>query len=98
MKVTSILFTAILAVASVQAVPIQEPSPEDVQVTKVKRAAEAIADALAAPLPVRHKEIWCYMPGQPCYKAKRDALALSEAFAEASASADSGKHFSPTPP
>ena len=81
-----------------QAIPTQEPSPEDVQVNKVKRAAEAIADAVAAPLPARHKEIWCYMPGQPCYKAKRDALTLSEAFAEASESTDSGKRLSPAPP
>lgn len=109
MKVTSILFAAVLATTSVQAMPTQEPSPEVVQVTNTKRAVEAIADALAAPMPFRNierdprkhvKEIWCYRPGEPCYKAKRDALALASAFAEADASdkpVDSGKQFSHTP-
>lgn len=43
---------------------------------KVKRAAEAIASALAEaePLP------FCWRPGQPCGKAKRDAEAVAEAF------------------
>lgn len=105
MKVTSILFAAVLATASVQAMPTQGPSAEDVQVTNTKRAVEAIADALAAPMPFQNierdpeahvKEIWCYRPGEPCYKAKRDALALAAAFAEATESAkpvESGKHF-----
>ena len=97
MKVTSILFTAILATASVQAMPTQDAPPEDMQVVQVKRAAEAIADALAAPAPFKNSQIWCYRPGEACYKAKRDALALASAFAEATASAESsetGKHFS----
>lgn len=108
MKVTSILFAAVLVTASVQAMPTQGASPEDVQVTNTKRAVEAIADALDAPMPFKNiardpearrphvKEIWCYRPGEPCYKAKRDALALAAAFAEAAEPAkpiENGKHF-----
>ena len=94
MKVTSILFTAILATASVQAMPTQDASPEDVQVFQVKRAAEAIAEALAAPAPFKNSQIWCYRPGEACYKAKRDALALASVFAQATESdapSESGK-------
>jgi hypothetical protein len=43
---------------------------------KVKRAAEAIASALAEPAP----EPICWRPGQPCGKAKRDADAAAEAI------------------
>ncbi|KFY96313.1 hypothetical protein V500_02508 [Pseudogymnoascus sp. VKM F-4518 (FW-2643)] len=43
---------------------------------KVKRAAEAIASALAEAEP----EPFCWRPGQPCGKAKRDAEAVAEAF------------------
>ncbi|KFY06024.1 hypothetical protein V491_08902, partial [Pseudogymnoascus sp. VKM F-3775] len=43
---------------------------------KVKRAAEAIASALAKSEP----EAICWRPGQPCGKAKRDAEAEAEAI------------------
>ena len=56
--------------------------------SKVKRAADAIADALAvaepAPEadaePIRH---FCHRPGQGCSKAKRAADQLSKAAADA---------------
>ena len=57
----------------------------------MKRAAEAVADALAAPMADAEAEAihrFCYRPGEPCSKAKRDALALAEAVAEAHASAN----------
>ena len=43
---------------------------------KVKRAAEAIAEAIAEPA----AEPICWKPGQPCGKAKRDAEAAAEAI------------------
>ncbi|ELR03405.1 hypothetical protein VC83_06943 [Pseudogymnoascus destructans] len=43
---------------------------------KVKRAADAIASALAEPAP----EPFCQRPGQLCGKVKRDAEAVAEAF------------------
>ncbi len=29
------------------------------------------------------KEIWCYMPGEPCYKAKREAIAIAQEHEDA---------------
>jgi hypothetical protein len=57
---------------------------------KVKRAAEAIADALAEPeaeagLDARGIQHFCRTPGQGCYKAKRAADALAKAAADAAA-------------
>lgn len=104
MKVTSILCTAVLAVASVDAVAAPAAQPDARQVhhfcyrpgepcSKLKRAAEAIAEAIAEPnaLPeaeARQVHHFCYRPGEPCSKAKRDALALAEAVAEAHAAAN----------
>lgn len=53
---------------------------------KLKRAAEAAADALAEAAPLMGP--FCRRPGEPCSKAKRDALALAEAIAEAQAAAN----------
>ena len=101
MKVTSIIYTALLAVASVDAAASAAPNAEAIHhfcyrpgqpCSKMKRAAEAVAEAIAAPHPDAEAEAarnrWCYRPGQPCSKAKRDALAYAEAVAEAYASAD----------
>ena len=102
MKVTSIIYAALLAVASVQAAAAPGPAPDAEAISqfcnrdgepcsKMKRAAEAVAEALAAPLPDASAEAFhhfCYRPGEPCAKAKRDALALAEAVAEAHASAN----------
>lgn len=112
MKVTSIIFTTMVAVASVEALatPQQEAPDTDVDVIlapdahaileycttpgqpcdKMKRAADAAANAVAEPFPVpdASHHIWCWRPGQPCNKAKRDALALAEAVADAHASAN----------
>ena len=82
MKLTPILCTAILATASVRALPIQEPNSDDrpdVQLAKKGIAAQANADALAAPGEVKRGNIWCYLAGQPCSKAKRDAIGLVDA-------------------
>lgn len=56
--------------------------------SKVKRAAEAISEALAVPEPDVEAENelearWCYRPGQGCSKAKRAADALAKAAADA---------------
>ena len=114
MKVTTVLITAIVAAVSVNAAAAPKPVAEaearhhrhhfcyrpGEPCSKLKRAAEAVADALAAPLPgpeadARHR--FCYRPGEPCSKAKRDALALAEAVAEAHAAAnpspEAGKPF-----
>lgn len=47
---------------------------------RVKRAAEAIASALAEPVPEPAPEPICWRPGQPCGKAKRAAEAEAEAI------------------
>ena len=56
--------------------------------SKVKRAAEAIADALAEPEPEADPKAepfrrFCHMPGQRCSKAKRAADDLHQAAEEA---------------
>ncbi|KAK7521882.1 uncharacterized protein IWZ02DRAFT_511465 [Phyllosticta citriasiana] len=60
-----------------------EPVSDFVQVVRVKRAAEAIAEALAAPeadaeAGYGFKWRFCVKPGQPCRKAKRAAEALAD--------------------
>ena len=97
MKVTSVIITAIVGVASVSAVaaPAPAPSAQDVNAYcnrdanpcgKFKRAAAAIAEAAAAPIAAPEPEAaashhWCWRQGEPCV-AKRDALAdLNAKFA-----------------
>lgn len=104
MKLTSIIFTAAVAVASVEALAAPQQAP-DIELIKqqcsspgnpcdkMKRAADAAADAAADvvgqfPEPPVPHQIWCWRPGHPCNKAKRDALALAEAVADAYASAN----------
>lgn len=100
MKVTSIVYAALLAVASVEAAattpssegPAITPSSEDVcnlpghPCDKMKRAAAAVAEAVAEP--EAYRTHFCYRRGEACAKAKRDALALAEAVADAHASAN----------
>lgn len=100
MKVVSIVLSALVAVASAEAAaaPIAAPAHQvwcyrpGEPCSKLKRAADAAAEALAGPLPGPNadpsRHVWCYRPGEPCSKAKRDALALAEAVAEAYASAN----------
>ena len=99
MKITSILFSGLVAVASAEAAaaPIAAPARHQwcyrpgEPCSKLKRAANAAAEAIAGPLPGPDADpwhVWCYRPGEPCSKAKRDALALAEAVAEAHASAN----------
>lgn len=101
MKVSSIIFTALVVAASVDAVVTPQTPPDAEAINEfcsspgqpcsnLKRAADAAAEALAEPLPDPEaaNHIWCWRPGQPCSKAKRDALALAEAVAEAHASAN----------
>jgi hypothetical protein len=52
---------------------------------KVKRAAEAAAEALAAP-EAEARNPFCNRPGQPCWKAKRAVDELAEAATAANAS------------
>lgn len=94
MKITYIVYAALLAVASAQeaaAVPSDEElsSLPGTPFNKMKRAAEAVAEALAEPeAEARYRTHFCYRRGETCSKAKRDALALAEAVAEAHASAN----------
>ncbi|KAI4178918.1 MAG: hypothetical protein L6R41_008142 [Letrouitia leprolyta] len=97
MKVTSIVFAALLAVASAEAAAATPKSAEEIcnlpgqPCNKMKRAAEAVAEAIAEPEadPKYNGHLrWCYRRGQACGKAKRDALALAEAVAEAHAAAN----------
>lgn len=82
MKFATVLYCAISA-ASVSAVAIPEP---DAAFTKLKRAAEAAADALAEP--AEGFQRYCHLPGQSCWKTKRAADAFAEAIADAFAAAD----------
>ena len=57
---------------------------------KVKRAAEAITEALAEPEADADPDVsaiqhFCRTPGQSCYKAKRAAEALAKVAADAAA-------------
>lgn len=58
---------------------------------KMRRAAEAAKDAITITqaIPDNIKDEWCYESNGPCAKAKRDALALADAVAEAHLAADS---------
>lgn len=113
MKVLSILLTTVLAATAVHAAA--EPVP-DAEATwrfcqrpgqgchKLKRAAEAAAEALAAAEPepfctrvgqgckrdAKAEADWrfCQRPGQGCHKAKRAADALANAVADAMAAAE----------
>ena len=85
-----------MAVTSIEAAatPIADASPSALlefcnrsaqPCSKLKRAAEAIAEADPKLGFHRHP---CYRNGQPCIKAKRDALALAAAVADAMAEAE----------
>ena len=93
MKITSIVYAALLAVATVEAAATT-PSSEEVcnlpgqPCDKMKRAAEAVAEAVAEPEARRYRTHFCYRRGEACAKAKRDALALAEAVADAHAAAN----------
>ena len=96
MKSTSIIFTTLLAIASVKGAATADPAPEaqtyralchqpGEPCSMLKRAAEAAAEAIAGPQSCDGE---CYRAGEVCSKVKRDALALAEATAEAYAAAD----------
>ena len=96
MKFTSIISTTFLAFAFIEGAAIANPAPEapsrygvcyqaGESCSKLKRAAEAAAEAIADPQSCHG---YCYQAGESCSKAKRDALALAEATAEAFAAAD----------
>ena len=100
MRISPLIFTALLAVASGEALAAPNAAPDADAInhfcyrpgepcTKLKRAADAVADALAAPAPAADARVhhFCYRPGEACSKAKRDALALAEAVADAHAMA-----------
>ena len=90
MRVTTIVYTILLAVGSIEAAAIASPTPEALaEASKLKRTAEAIAEALAEPIALAEPQSrFCYRSGGACSKAKREALALAEAIAEAHATAD----------
>lgn len=109
MKVLAIFYTALLAVASVDAVASPGPDAEAIQrfchrpgqgCSKLKRAAEAAAEALAVPEPAAEAEAepwrrFCHRPGQGCSKAKRAAEALADAIADANAVANAEPEAEP---
>jgi len=108
MKVLSIVYTALLAVASVEAVASPSPDAEAIQrfchrpgqgCSKLKRAADAAAEALAFAAPVAEADAriqrFCHRPGQGCSKAKRAAEALADAIADAHAVADAAPEAEP---
>jgi hypothetical protein len=90
MKVTQAIFSALVAVASVNAAatPLANPSPVEVRdfcfsagnpCSILKRAAEAVDEVLADPVVRRDASAanFCHLPGEPCAKAKRDASAAN---------------------
>ena len=96
MKLKSIIFTLLLAIASVGGAAIADPAHEAMNSREycyrtggpcsiLKRAAEAAAEAIAE---AQSCDGFCYRAGEPCSKARRDALALAEATAEAFVAAD----------
>lgn len=98
MKFIGLVYTVLLAVAFVEDATVANPTPEAETwygycyrsggpCSKLKRAAEAAAEAIAD---AGSCHGFCYGNGEPCSKAKRDALALAEATAEAFAAADPG--------
>ena len=102
MKNTNIIYTALLAVASVEAAAIANPVPAAVAEAelqfcyrsaqpchKLRRAADACAEALSEPIAFAEPQSrFCYRSGGACSSAKREALALAEAVAIAFAEAD----------
>ena len=104
MKLAWVVLTGLVAVAHTQTVATPNPesdleainqfcSQPDQPCLKMKRAAEAVAEALAEPAPIpeaeaRRHHVWCWLVGQPCNKAKRSAVAVAEAFANAHAAAN----------
>ncbi|KAL5345581.1 isocitrate dehydrogenase (NAD(+)) idh1 [Pseudogymnoascus australis] len=88
MKYLATLCVAAL-VAGVNSAAIAAPEPEAYcwrpgqPCGKVKRAAEAFAEAIAEPAADAKASPYCWRPGQPCGKAKRTALALAHAVADA---------------
>lgn len=108
MKVLSIVYTALLAVASAEAVANPAPDAEAMQrfchrpgqgCSKLKRAADAAAEALAFAAPVADADAdiqhFCHRPGQGCSKAKRAAEALAYAIADANAVANAAPEADP---
>ena len=96
MKFTSIVFTTLLAVAIVEGTAIASPIPPIKQLFcyrpgescyRLKRAAEAAADAVAGESDCHGKSKRDAL-ALAQNRAKRDALALAEATAEAFAAAD----------
>ena len=98
MKVLSVVFAGLLATGAL-ATPTAEPDAEAIihfchrpgqSCGKLKRAADAAAEALALADPEADPRIihFCHRPGQSCGKAKRAADALANAVAEAAAVAD----------
>jgi hypothetical protein len=88
MKFTAAICTFILA-TSVSAVTVADPFCYYIgePCSKVKRAAEAVAEAFAEPNAATeadaNAEAFCHFIGEPCSKAKRAADALAAAVAEA---------------
>lgn len=103
MKATTVIFAAALAATSVSATASPNAEADAAPgrfchlpgqgCWKLKRAADAAAEALAAPEPHAGPEAepwrrFCHLPGQGCWKAKRSADALANAVAKAYAEAD----------
>lgn len=95
MKIERIIFTTLLAIASIECGAVADPDPHynipswhgycykpGETCSKLKRAAEAAAEATA------DGQICDESCDETCVKVKRDALALAEATAEAFAAAD----------
>ena len=105
MKFTLTILTTLLAAsfAGANAAPEATAGPEALafrrfchmpgqRCSKLKRAADAAAEALAEAEPEPDAKAepfrrFCHMPGQRCSKAKRSADALAEAVAKANAAA-----------
>lgn len=102
MKTTSIIYTALLAVSTVDAAALTNPVPgalteAAVEICyrsgqpchKFRRASDACAEALADPITFTEAQSrFCYRSGGACSRAKREALALAAAVAIAFAEAD----------
>ena len=92
---TSIIVYALLVIASIDAAPNLRYTTHDYcqnrgeACTKLKRAADAAAEALASPNPQIADDNYCQLQGQACNEAKRRALALAEVTANAFSAVES---------
>lgn len=75
MKLITILRNALFAIASVEAAAIPDPASNTLTHGILKRAADAVAEAMAEATPSPGRDL-CYRTGEPCSKAPEAQAAV----------------------